>query len=111
MAERSIRRAVPEKNPPQVRTGWRAAINLWAEQAEQIYFLYQKIASATKATVMIHRTMSLLRFFSFSSAIAESTPYLKARFKCCLDFLAKYESLRLGWAAGRGKPFVSSELH
>jgi hypothetical protein len=26
--------------------------------------LYQKIASATKATVMIHRMMSLLRFFS-----------------------------------------------
>lgn len=32
-------------------------------------FLYQKIANATRATVMIHRTMSLLRFFSFSSAI------------------------------------------
>ncbi len=86
MAER-LRRALPEKNPPQVRTGSLGAFNLWAEQAEQIYFLYQKIASATKATVMIHRTMSLLRFFSFSSAIAESTPHLKATFKCCLDFL------------------------
>ena len=31
--------------------------------------MYQKIASATRATVMIHRTMSLLRFFS--SAIGE----------------------------------------
>jgi hypothetical protein len=65
------------------------ALDLWVERAEQVYFLYQKIASATKATVMIHRTMSLLRFFSFSSAIAESTPYLKATFKCCLNFLAK----------------------
>jgi hypothetical protein len=26
--------------------------------------LYQKIANATSATVMIHSTMSLLRFFS-----------------------------------------------
>lgn len=32
-------------------------------------FWYQKIASATKATVMIQRMMSLARFFSFSSAI------------------------------------------
>jgi hypothetical protein len=32
-------------------------------------FWYQKIARATKATVMIQRTMSLARFFSFSSAI------------------------------------------
>jgi hypothetical protein len=32
-------------------------------------FWYQKIAKATKATVMIHRTISLARFFSFSSAI------------------------------------------
>ena len=32
-------------------------------------FWYQKIAKATKATVMIQRTMSLARFFSFSSAI------------------------------------------
>jgi hypothetical protein len=31
--------------------------------------LYQKNASATKAMVMIQRTMSLARFFSFSSAI------------------------------------------
>ena len=34
-------------------------------KADENYFLYQKIASATSATVMIHRTMSLLRFFSF----------------------------------------------
>ncbi len=43
---------------------------------EEFYrgFMYQKIASATRATVMIHKTMSLLRFFS--SAIEEeySTP-------------------------------------
>lgn len=45
------------------------------------YFLYQKIASATSATVMIHRTISLLRFFSFSSAIKFSTAYLKLPFK------------------------------
>jgi hypothetical protein len=32
-------------------------------------FWYQKIARATKATVMIQRMMSLARFFSFSSAI------------------------------------------
>jgi hypothetical protein len=32
-------------------------------------FRYQKIARATKATVMIQRMMSLARFFSFSSAI------------------------------------------
>ncbi len=83
--------------------GW---TDLWAERAEQIYFLYQKIASATKATVMIHRTMSLLRFFSFSSAIAESTPYLKARFKCCLDFLTKYE--RYGLV---GPPVAASRLY
>ncbi len=38
-------------------------------RAGRDYFLYQKIASATSATVMIQRTMSLLRLFSFSSAI------------------------------------------
>lgn len=31
---------------------------------------YQKIASATSATVMIQRMMSLVRLFSFSSAIS-----------------------------------------
>src|SRR6266496_1777640 len=34
-------------------------------------FWYQKIARATSATVMIHRTTSFVRFFSFSSAIGE----------------------------------------
>ncbi|PYX74073.1 MAG: hypothetical protein DMG78_07490 [Acidobacteria bacterium] len=33
-------------------------------------FWYQKIARATKATVMIQRMISLARFFSFSSAIS-----------------------------------------
>ena len=33
-------------------------------------FWYQKIARATKATVMIQRTMSLARFFSLSSTIS-----------------------------------------
>ena len=32
-------------------------------------FWYQKIARATKATVMIQRTISLARFFSLSSAM------------------------------------------
>jgi len=45
---------------------------------------YQKNANATRATVMIHSTMSLLRFFS--SAIKCSTAYLKLRFKCRIDF-------------------------
>jgi hypothetical protein len=42
-----------------------------ANDLRQYYlgFWYQKIARATKATVMIQRTMSLARFFSFSSAI------------------------------------------
>jgi hypothetical protein len=42
-----------------------------ANDLRQCYlgFWYQKIARATKATVMIQRTMSLARFFSFSSAI------------------------------------------
>jgi hypothetical protein len=38
------------------------------------YFLYQRIATATKTMVMIHRMMSLLRFFSFASAMQGSTP-------------------------------------
>jgi hypothetical protein len=38
------------------------------------YFLYQRIATATKITVMIQRMMSLLRFFSFASAMQGSTP-------------------------------------
>lgn len=46
-------------------------------------FMYQKIANATRATVMIHRTMSLLRFFS--SAIRTSTAHLKSRFKCRVE--------------------------
>jgi hypothetical protein len=37
------------------------------------YFLYQKIATATRMTVMIQRMMSLLRFFSFGSAMQGST--------------------------------------
>jgi hypothetical protein len=37
------------------------------------YFLYQKIATAIRMTVMIHRMMSLLRFFSFVSAMQGST--------------------------------------
>ena len=42
-----------------------------ADDLRQNYFgfWYQKIARATKATVMIQRMMSLARFFSFSSAI------------------------------------------
>jgi hypothetical protein len=42
-----------------------------ANDRRQYYFgfWYQKIARATKATVMIQRMMSLARFFSFSSAI------------------------------------------
>jgi len=42
-----------------------------ANELRQNYlgFWYQKIARATKATVMIQRMMSLARFFSFSSAI------------------------------------------
>ena len=36
-------------------------------------FWYQKIASATRSTVTIQRTMSLARFFSFGSAIRETS--------------------------------------
>jgi len=49
------------------------------------YFLYQKIANATRATVIIHSTMSLLRFFS--SAMPSSTPHLTPAFKSRLDSL------------------------
>jgi hypothetical protein len=38
--------------------------------------LYQKAARATRATVMIHKTMSLLRFFS--SAMQEVHQYMLA---------------------------------
>lgn len=34
-------------------------------------FWYQKIARATRATVMIQRMMSFVRFFSLGSAISE----------------------------------------
>lgn len=56
-----------------------------AARVAEIYlgFMYQKIANATRATVMIHRTMSLLRFFS--SAINTSTAHLKSRFKCRVE--------------------------
>lgn len=47
------------------------------------YLLYQKIASATRTTVMIQRMMSLLRLFS--SAIDGSTTHLKSRFKYQLN--------------------------
>lgn len=39
-------------------------------------FMYQKIASATRATVMIHRTMSLLRFFSSAIDAVQHTSIL-----------------------------------
>ena len=45
------------------------------EPGAEIYFLYRKIASATSATVMIHRTMFLLLLFS--SAIKGTTTYQK----------------------------------
>ena len=47
-------------------------------------FLYQKIANATNATVIIHRMMSLLRFFCFSSAMGDSTAHLNPFFKSLL---------------------------
>jgi hypothetical protein len=47
-------------------------------------FMYQKMASAIRATVMIHRMTSLLPFFS--SAMKTSTPQLNFRFKCPEDF-------------------------
>lgn len=64
-------------------------------------FMYQKIASATSATVMIHRTMSLLRFFS--SAMKKSTPQVKFRFKCRFDFPRKLPS-GYGFAAAVAAP-------
>jgi hypothetical protein len=64
-------------------------------------FMYQKIASATSATVMIHRTMSLLRFFS--SAMKKSTPQVKFRFKCRFDFPGKPAS-GYGFAAAVAAP-------
>jgi len=64
-------------------------------------FMYQKIASATSATVMIHRTMSLLRFFS--SAMKKSTPQVKFRFKCRFDFPGKLPS-GYGFAAAVAAP-------
>jgi len=63
--------------------------------------MYQKIASATSATVMIHRTMSLLRFFS--SAMKKSTPQVKFRFKCRFDFPGKLPS-GYGFAAAVAAP-------
>lgn len=47
--------------------------------AEDYGFLYQKIASATSATVMIHRMMSLLRFFSSAIDGQEHTSKLVSR--------------------------------
>ena len=41
-----------------------ALANEIRQACRRIYLLYQKIAIATKTTVMIHKTMSLLRFFS-----------------------------------------------
>jgi len=63
----------------------RAPSDAVATLRSQNYFLYQKIANATSATVMIHNTMSLLRFFS--SAMASSTPHLHSGFKSGLQFL------------------------
>jgi hypothetical protein len=44
----------------------RAPVGGWTQREATAYrgFMYQKIASATKATVTIQRTISLLRFLS-----------------------------------------------
>jgi hypothetical protein len=47
--------------------------------------MYQKMANATRATVIIHRMTSLLPFFS--SAMPRSTPQLNFPFKSPEDFL------------------------
>ena len=64
-------------------------------RASETYFLYQKIASATSATVMIHRMMSLLRLFSFSWAIKRNTAYPKPGFKGRVDLPAELRSYGL----------------
>jgi hypothetical protein len=56
-------------------------------------FMYQKIASATRATVIIHRMTSLLRLFS--SAMQSSTPHLNSRFKCRVESLSDSAKRRL----------------
>jgi hypothetical protein len=80
--------------PPTLRGPSRLAVSYFG-------FMYQKIASATSATVMIHRTMSLLRFFS--SAMKKSTPQVKFRFKCRFDFPGEPPS-GYGFAAAAAAP-------
>lgn len=54
--------------------------------SDYLGFWYQKIARATKANVMIQRTMSLARFFSLSSAIGAVQHTRKSCGKCPSDF-------------------------
>lgn len=68
------------------------------------------MAKATKTTVIIHKMMSLLRFFS--SAIWGSTPQLKLRFKYRVQFpkltnAGRHSRFR---ACSGPNPFVPSEL-
>jgi len=56
-------------NRPAKVEGDRNPISCVFVPAGENYFLYQKIATAISTTVIIHRTMSLLLFFS--SAIKE----------------------------------------
>ena len=68
-----------QSNARTSNSSYRARFHRQRSWPAENYFLYQKIANATSATVMIHNTMSLLRFFS--SAIGSSTAHLHSRFK------------------------------